>query len=160
MAKLSIHDEPVDNTAIARPPGQKAQMTQEMAAEIKTASKPKSLGKNLPQLWFGRTPWLIVGRHAQGTFTECRITNAAAQFADWERRNQADLRMLVAVLGQLREAVKSNGGKHCVAICEKKLFPPVIEVFQSTTAKMAVPDNLRGKIWDAEAGGHPKGSTH
>ena len=131
-------------------------MVQEMAAEIKTASKLKSLGKNLPQLWFGRTPWLIVGRHTQGTFEELRVTNAEANFVDWESRNQANLRTLVAVLGQLREAVKDNGGKHCVALCEKNTLPPAIRVFPSTVAKKAVPDDLRGKLWNSEVGGPSK----
>ncbi|KAJ1333092.1 RAT1-interacting protein [Microdochium nivale] len=159
MDRLSINNGQRDNTTSIRSPGQKAPMAQEMAAELKTASKPKALGKSMPQLWFGRTPWLIVGHHAQGTFTECQITNVASKFPDWEDKNQADLRMLAAVLGQLREAIQGNGGKHCVAICEKKVFPPVIEVFPSTAMKMAVPDNLRGKLWDAKAGGHPTGSS-
>lgn len=150
MENLSLNDGPEENQAIIRPPGHGAPMVQEMAAEVKTASKLKSVSKNLPQVWFGRTPWLIVGHHAHGTFKELRVTNAAAQFADWESRNQTDLRMLVAVLGQLRETMEENGGGHCVALWEKTVLPPVIRVFPSTVAKAAVPDALRGKLWDSE----------
>ncbi|KAK8096101.1 hypothetical protein PG999_014123 [Apiospora kogelbergensis] len=152
MNNLKINNGPEDEPDIVKPLGQEPPMVQEMAAEIKTASKLKSLGKNLPQLWFGRTPWLIVGRHTQGTFEELRVTNAEANFVDWESRNQANLRTLVAVLGKLREAVKDNGGKHCVALCEKNTLPPAIRVFPSTVAKKAVPDDLRGKLWNSEAG--------
>ncbi|KAK6840247.1 hypothetical protein PG987_006113 [Apiospora arundinis] len=153
MDNLKINDGPKDEPTIVRPLGQEPPMLQEMAAEIKTTSKLRSLGKNLPQLWFGRTPWLIVGRHTQGTFEELRVTNAAATFGDWESRNQENLRMLVAVLGQLREAVKDNGGKQCVALYEKNMRPPVIRVFPSTVAKKAVPEDLRGKLWNSEVGG-------
>lgn len=52
------------------------------AAEIKTGLKAKTTGKYLPQLWFGRTPWLITGQHKQGTFNEARLINAVDEFEE------------------------------------------------------------------------------
>lgn len=150
MDQLSLRSAPTSNTTIPSQPGQKAPMPQNTAAEIKTTAKPRNLGKNLPQLWFGRTPWLIIGHHTKGTFTECPVTNVAEKFPGWEQQHQAGLRMLVSVLGQLREAVKKNGGGHCVAIYEKKVSPPVLQVFPSSSGKTAVPDNLKGRLWNAD----------
>lgn len=124
-------------------------MAQSLAAEIKTASKPKGPGMFMPQLWFGRTPWLIVGRHSDGCFEQIKITDTKSHFADWEGKQQTNLRKLAAVLAELREAVEANGGGNCVAICEKLkgTGPPVIKVFPSTVARKAVPDDLRAKLW-------------
>lgn len=155
MRNLAIGDGLAETPAAARPMDQRAPpMVQEMAAEIKTASKHKSLGQFLPQLWFGRTPWLIVGRHSEGTFQEVKITDAAAAFADWETRRQADLRRLVAILVRLRKAVEENGGEPCVALCEKAT-PPAIRVFPMEADRKAAPDHLRQRLWNAEEGGSP-----
>ncbi|KAF6825143.1 hypothetical protein CMUS01_09946 [Colletotrichum musicola] len=122
-----------------------------LAAEIKTAKvgKPKNMGTIMPQLWFGRTPWLIIGRHNDGLFEEVKITNTGSQFGDWEDKQQANLRKLAAVLAELREAVEANGGGNCVAICEKATAPPVIGVFPSTVARKAVPNDLRRQLWNS-----------
>ncbi|KAF6837178.1 hypothetical protein CPLU01_03290 [Colletotrichum plurivorum] len=127
-----------------------APMAQSLAAEIKTAKvgKSKSVGSFMPQLWFGRTPWLISGRHTGGCFTEVKFTDTGSQFGDWEDRQQTNLRKLVTVLDQLRGAVEANGGGHCVAICEKATAPPVIRVFPSTVDRKAVPDDLRRRLWN------------
>ncbi|KDN60491.1 hypothetical protein CSUB01_11571 [Colletotrichum sublineola] len=150
MNQLSVSDRTVDNTAAIESPTRRAPMAQATAAEIKTASKKRSLGAYLPQVWFGRTPWLIVGRHTSGSFEELKITNIEAQFVDWESRHQTELRMLVAVLAQLRKSVKENGGKHCVAVYEKSTVSPVIRVFPSIIARKAIPDDLRRRLWDSE----------
>lgn len=154
MGSLTMADAPAETPVAARPVAPSAApMAQETAAEMKTATKPKSLGQLLPQLWFGRTPWLIVGRHSGGTFQEVQITDAAAAFADWETRRQPDLRRLVAVLGRLRKAVEESGGGPCVALYEKTPGAPVIRVFPMAGDRKAVPDHLRRQLWDATEGG-------
>ena len=120
---------------------------QSQAAEIKTSTQFKGPGTYLPQLRFGRTPWLIVGRHTSGTFEEVRVTNVADRFEEWETKNQAELRKLVAVLTELREAVK-NEGRSCVAIYERGSAPHAIKIFASVTGKRALPDELIHEFWD------------
>ncbi|KAI8233395.1 geranylgeranyl pyrophosphate synthetase [Colletotrichum sp. SAR 10_96] len=130
-------------------------MAQSMAAEIKTTTKPKGPSAYMPQLWFGRTPWLIIGQHENGTFAQLKITNTAALFTSWEERNQVDLRKLVTALARLREAVTEHGGSHCVAIYEKTANTPEIKVYPSSAVKKAVPDDLRRMLWDSWSTGPP-----
>lgn len=149
MGKLSVADSADD----AEPTTgcQARSMPQSTAAELKTRSKFSGTGSHMPQLWFGRTPWLIVARHTNGTFEEIRIHHAAAQFAEWEDKNQTALRKLVTVLTRLGEVVKTKGG-NCVAICDKGSASPVIKVFGSTTNKQALPRDLIRKFWSSPDG--------
>ncbi|KAK0368367.1 hypothetical protein CLIM01_14274 [Colletotrichum limetticola] len=142
MGAPSMSDGLVNSVSLIEPSAQRP-MAQAMAAEIKTASKPRSMGTYLPQVWFGRTPWLIIGRHTGRTFEELKT-----HFEAWEGKQQNDLRRLVTVLSQWRGAVEQNGGSHCVAVCEKNEFPPLIRVFPSMVTKKAIPDELRHKLWD------------
>ncbi|MBE3048032.1 hypothetical protein IMZ48_37095 [Candidatus Bathyarchaeota archaeon] len=121
---------------------------QSTAAEIKTGTKSKSVGTYLPQLWFGRTPWLIIGQHKEGTFDRIRVIKAADHFGEWESKRQDELQRLVAVLSQLREAVRMDG-RSCVAVYEKTSKPPVIAVFALTSDKRALPDDLISGFWDS-----------
>ncbi|KAM4062164.1 geranylgeranyl pyrophosphate synthetase [Hirsutella rhossiliensis] len=122
-------------------------MPQSAAAEVKTAGKYKSSGTYLPQLWFGRTPWLIVGRHVDGTFTNVTFNNVAAEFTDWETRQQVHLQKLVTVLVRLKEVVRRNGARACVAICERGLRPRIIKIFAAKEDAKALPDDLIAKFW-------------
>ena len=111
-----------------RTTGQARLASQSTAAEIKTSVKPKPLGAYLPQLWFGRTPWLIIGYHTNGIFTEVKVTDARARFIDWENKHQTKLLKLVSLLTELREVVRKHPGGNCIAIC-KKGFPLAIKIF-------------------------------
>ena len=60
-------------------------------AEIKTRGpSPLRLGRIMPQLWLGRTPYLIEGIHERGNgvFRRVDILNVAKKFPAWEKRNQ------------------------------------------------------------------------
>lgn len=141
MDRLSVV--PAANTKVI----QQQAMPQSSAAEIKALAKTKSMGKYLPQLWFGRTPWFIVGRHVDGTFHEVKITDAKAHFVDWETKHQHELQKLVVILTRLREAVRKNGGRNCVAICEKTSMPRAIKIFASTIRRRALPDDSIREFW-------------
>ncbi|KAK1466478.1 hypothetical protein CTAM01_17015 [Colletotrichum tamarilloi] len=154
MGRLAVGDGPGEVAASPKLPTQPS-MAQATAAEIKTAIKPKSPSAYMPQLWFGRTPWLIIGQHANGTFEQLKITHVAARFTNWEERHQADLRKLVTVLAHLRQAVEEHGGRHCVAIYEKTAKTPEIKVYSSCVVKQAVPDDLRRKLWKSQINGPP-----
>ncbi|KXH68194.1 hypothetical protein CSAL01_11478 [Colletotrichum salicis] len=150
IGRLAVEDGP-GVIAPAPQPSTQPPMAQATAAEIKTASKPKSPSAYMPQLWFGRTPWLIVGQRVNGTFEQLKVTDTAALLTNWEERHQANLRKLVTVLALLREAVRENGGRHCVAMHEKTSETPEIKVYPSCSAKQAVPDDLRRMLWDSSS---------
>ncbi|KAK2054167.1 hypothetical protein LY76DRAFT_523053, partial [Colletotrichum caudatum] len=153
MGRLAVEDGP-GGAAAPQPPTQPP-MAQATAAEIKTATKPKSPSAYMPQLWFGRTPWLIIGQHAKGTFEKLKITDTAALFTSWEESHQADLRKLITVLARLREAVRENGSSHCVAIYEKTAESASIKVYPSSIVKKALPDDLGRMLWDSWSSGPP-----
>lgn len=129
-----------------RTTGQARTPSQSTAAEIKTSVKPKPPGAYLPQLWFGRTPWLIIGYHTDGVFTEVKVTDAGARFIDWENKHQTKLLKLVSLLTELRKVVRKHGGGNCIAICEKG-SPPAIKIFTSGVSQRALPDDLISKFW-------------
>ncbi|KAK6213490.1 hypothetical protein QIS74_09492 [Colletotrichum tabaci] len=120
-------------------------MPQSTTAEIKSAAKVRPLSWRMPQLWFGRTPWLIIGHHTDGKFHDVKITDAAAHFADWETKHQTALRKLATVLGELRAAVRGNGGRQSAAVFERG--SGTIRVFDLASDRQAVPEDLREKLW-------------
>ena len=124
---------------------------QSSAAELKARAKSGGLLKHMPQLWFGRTRWLIIGHHENGTVTEVKVTNAADRFVEWETKYQVNLRMLVATLSQLREAVRKANGINCVAIYKPNTKPKTIEVFASLVSKPPLPQEMIPAFWDCKA---------
>lgn len=64
-------------------------------AELKTFHGEKfCIEKYLPQLWFGRTPNLLVGTHIDGTFHKLEAINVASRLLEWETKHQEELRKL------------------------------------------------------------------
>ncbi|KAI0466853.1 hypothetical protein F4859DRAFT_518689 [Xylaria cf. heliscus] len=122
-------------------------MPQSTTAEIKTGRRNQSPSRSLPQLWFGRTPWLIRGSHVEGTFHNIDITNVEAKFLTWETNYQDDLRRMVSLLSQLRETVSNSGFKRCIATCEKPIRPLELKIFAATREDEALPKDLIGKFW-------------
>ncbi|KAK2025929.1 hypothetical protein LX32DRAFT_702301 [Colletotrichum zoysiae] len=121
-------------------------MDQSTTAELKSTCSEKRIKQVMPQLWFGRTPWLIVGRHTNGTFDDVKITNVTEEFAEWEATKQEALRKLVTLLEELRTAIRRNGGRPCAAVLERR--SGVIGVFDLMNNNQAVPADLRQKLWN------------
>lgn len=141
---------PESSTSNSNPPGQPTRanvMQQSTAAELKSSSKNKSLNSVLPQLWFGRTPWLITGHHIAGTFDKISVTDAAAHFERWETERQLDLQKLATVLVELRDAVRKNEGKGCAAVYEKGVGARVIKVCALDKSRK-VPDDIVRSFWN------------
>ncbi|KAI0112275.1 hypothetical protein GGR51DRAFT_557459 [Nemania sp. FL0031] len=153
IGKLSIGGDSGSNkVALGQHCGVKEElkvMPQFTVAEIKTSSKDHLTRSVLPQLWFGRTPWLIIGHHVNGTFDKVNIKNAEAEFAAWETQHQNKLQKLVSLISQLRELVKKNGFKRCIATCEKRTRPRELKIFASTREDGALPADLIRKFWHA-----------
>jgi uncharacterized protein YigE (DUF2233 family) len=107
----------------------------------------------LPQLWFGRTPYLITGHHTNGTFDSVNISQVRDQFEDWERKeaNQNALRKLASLLSQLREAVKRAKEKACIGIYERSVKPVALHVFVSKQGRKPLPEHVVMKYWAGPA---------
>lgn len=104
----------------------------------------------LPQLWFGRTRCLIVGRHDNGTFNEVRVHDLGEQLEAWEKVdvNQEALQKMAVLLSRLRDIVRANEAKSCVLICEKAVKPPVLRVHASTSGRGPLPATVVEKFWN------------
>ncbi|KAJ6787649.1 hypothetical protein PWT90_06884 [Aphanocladium album] len=125
----------------------KATMPQSAAAEIKSTQKSKSPKKYLAQLWFGRTPWLLIGKHTKGRFESMDVLDVSKTFPQWEETHQTKLRKLATLLQQLRSAVQSSGGQNCIAVCEKPPGSRAIEIFTSQMERGALPAELQERFW-------------
>lgn len=129
-------------------------MLQSTVAELKTFTAGKNLPKDrklkkshLPQFWFGRTPWLIMGYHAEGAFFKTKVTNVQQRYENWETNNQEDLRKLAGLLGQLREAVRASGEQRCAAVYEHESGLPVLKVYRVSKQGALVSDEVLRHFW-------------
>lgn len=125
---------------------------QASVAELKSrkdhSSKPKP--NWLPQLWFGRTRYLIAGHHENGTFDEVHVHDLREQLEAWEKVevNQEALQKMAVLLSRLRNIVRANEAKSCVVICEKAVKPPVLRVHASTSGRRPLPATVVEKFWN------------
>lgn len=145
LSGLSISTvESIKTTAAAMTP-------QSATAELKSAKYPKSKGKYMPQLWFGRTPWLIIGSHNDGVFHSVDVTHAASSFSQWETQHQNGLRKLATLIRELRDAALQNKRSSLVAIYQKNESPKAIKLFMSRQRRGALPEELVTQFWGAAA---------
>ncbi|ROV91345.1 hypothetical protein VMCG_09679 [Cytospora schulzeri] len=125
---------------------------QTSVAELKSHTINKGRPKAIPQLWFGRTRYLITGYHQSGIFAEVKVDDLSKNLVDWENKeaNQNGLRKMTLLLSRLRDVVGMTEGKDCVAIYEKGVGS-ALRVFVSTSGKGPLPDSIIEKFWEAEA---------
>ncbi|KAK3693158.1 geranylgeranyl pyrophosphate synthetase [Podospora appendiculata] len=125
-------------------------MPQSTAAELKTSKPGKtSIGAYLPQLWFGRTPWLIVGSHNEGTFLDTKVTNVEQRLKQWETERQDELRKLVTLLAELREALRGRGGQRFAVVYEKGETSRVLKMYKLVDQgkPAALDESILGGFW-------------
>jgi hypothetical protein len=127
---------------------------QSQSMEIKTRSKPSPISKFLPQLWFGRTPYLARAYHVNGTFQRCTVKKCLKDFEEWEQtpKIQLALQKMVSVISQLRDITNKTPGKACIAICERCDKPLKLKVFAAKEATKALPEAVITKFWVGKAG--------
>jgi hypothetical protein len=116
-------------------------------AEIKTRTRMVMLAETLPQLWFGRTPYLLHATHNDGTFAEVERINAGERFEGWEKQHQVALQKMVSLIGLLKEVAREAKNGACIVVCRKEMKPLVIEVFESTTGRAVLPEEIVKKYW-------------
>lgn len=124
---------------------------QASVAELKSIFKKRSGLKKLPQLWFGRTRYLIKGYHKQGLFNRLQVDDCREALIDWENdeANQAALQKMALLLSRLRDIVSMTHGKACVAIYEKGVENCALRVFASRSERGPLPYSIIDKFWKA-----------
>ena len=103
-------------------------------AEIKTGKKSKS--KILSQMWFGRTPYLIRGRHSKGTFDRIDIKCLDMDLIEWENKseNQLTLRKMAGLISELRNEVKKTDNNAAILIFQRH-YPDNINIYRRSGRK-------------------------
>jgi hypothetical protein len=122
---------------------------QTSVAELKSICRKRSGLKKLPQLWFGRTRYLIKGYHKQGLFNRLQVDDCREALVAWENdeANQVALQKMALLLSRLRDIVSMTHGKACVAIYEKGVENCALRVFASRSERGPLPYSIIDKFW-------------
>ncbi|KAK5113790.1 hypothetical protein LTR62_003174 [Meristemomyces frigidus] len=113
-------------------------------AELK-AKKKVQTSQALPQLWFGRTPYLITGRHVDGKVEKIMCTHAAELFVGWEVQHQGSLRKMVNLLAWLREKV--GGMKKGRAVLVHDNSGGELQILEGVGLEAVLPAEVIKKYW-------------
>ncbi|KAF2196025.1 hypothetical protein GQ43DRAFT_384216, partial [Delitschia confertaspora ATCC 74209] len=118
-------------------------------AEIK-AKKSHQVSQTMPQLWFGRTPYLLTGHNVDGVVHKISCTHAALEFRDWEKKNQETLRKLVGLLEMIIDVVKKTEKRAAVLVCEQKGGP--IRILEKVNVAGVLSEEMCEEFWDEKVG--------
>ena len=113
-------------------------------AEIK-ARKTVKINECMPQLWFGRTPYLLTGLHTGGVFCSVNYSHIGPQFLDWEIANQERLRKLVSLLAEIRRVVGETKSGAAALVCEKK--GANIQILKTKNDMSVLPKEIQIQYW-------------
>lgn len=122
-------------------------------AEIK-AHKTEKRSASMPQLWFGRTPYLLTGKHDKGVVHSISCTNVGMHFKEWEAANQDKLRKLVSLLMELKCIVRETKGRAAILVCKHKGAP--LQIFKAKNQTSVLPTNILVKHWGLGTGENSK----
>lgn len=118
-------------------------------AEIKVG-KTEKISTSLPQLWFGRTPYLLTGKHDTGVVHSVSSTHVGLRFKEWEAANQDKLRKLVSLLTKIKCIVRETEGGAAILLCEHRWAP--LQIFRTKNKAGVLPKDILVKHWDIGAG--------
>ncbi|KAJ4413026.1 hypothetical protein N0V82_008614 [Gnomoniopsis sp. IMI 355080] len=120
-------------------------------AELATMSKFGKGGK-IPQMWLGRTPYLIESLHKANTFTDVKVTHCAAHLATYEQHHQPALQKLVTAIKMLTHFTLRAAGRHGIAVCTKEALPRrTLRVFEAADQpESPVPLGIQRRFWDCD----------
>jgi hypothetical protein len=124
---------------------------QSTIAELKTSKK--STTKIMPQMWFGRTPYLIRGLHDHGVFEKLVISRVGDNFQSWETEleNQTALRKMVGLIARVRNLLV-DAEEHAAIMIFQKDQPGKLRVLRRTRVKMPLPDEIVREFWSGNTG--------
>jgi hypothetical protein len=113
-----------------------------LTIELKSNEKVKPM----EQMWLGRTPNAFLGRCKAGVLKQAVVEKAsAADFEEWEKKNQASLRKLAWLLRELRGVVKMTSEGSAVLVAMGKGQP--MEVYEVKTKVGALPEEIVERFW-------------
>ncbi|KAJ4366752.1 hypothetical protein N0V95_000081 [Ascochyta clinopodiicola] len=116
----------------------------EKLAELK-AHKVERTGQAMPQLWFGRTPYLITGKHTDGIVHTISCNNAGEKFEAWEEKNQDTLRKLVSLITELKTITSTTKDRTAIVLCKEKGAP--LTVFSTKQTVPVLPADITKRHW-------------
>lgn len=122
----------------------------ETLAELKT-HKTERISKTMPQLWFGRIPYLITGKHVVGVIQSISYTHVEERFRDWENSNQETLRKLVSLLRELKCIVSAMKSHTAIVVCQRRGAP--LTVFSAKKSIAVLPTDIIERHWQQEVNG-------
>ncbi|KAJ0103912.1 hypothetical protein J7T55_004237 [Diaporthe amygdali] len=110
--------------------------------------------RKMPQLWFGRVPFLIRGTYIDGSFTEVDVIYHATSFIPYENEIQPRLQKLVSLISTLRESAKNATDQRCIVICDKTVQPIELRIFEyHRTPPLPVPVDIQRHFWTSNETG-------
>jgi hypothetical protein len=107
----------------------------------------------MPQMWFGRTPYLIRGLHDHGVFEKLVISRVGDNFQSWETEleNQTALRKMVGLIARVRNLLV-DAEEHAAIMIFQKDQPGKLRVLRRTRVKMPLPDEIVREFWSGNIG--------
>ncbi len=125
-------------TSIPVPPSQ--------LAEIKTRKVIK-MHQLLPQLWFGRTPYLLLGKLSNGRVQAIDTTYVEPSFSAWETTSQDKLQKLAGLLAELKRVTHGTKSRAAILLCEEN---NALQIFEATKDVDALPQEVVEKHWSKD----------
>ncbi len=122
-----------------------------LLAELK-AHKTVRINQALPQLWFGRTPYLITGKHIKGTVHSISYDQVGQKFEAWETTHQSTLRKLVDLLRRLKQTVGAMQHRSAILVCQQK--GAALEIFSEKHKSYVLPLDIVGQYWKSGTDGN------
>lgn len=117
-------------------------------AELKT-HKTTRINKAIPQLWFGRTPYLITGQHIEGSVHSVSCDHVEEKLEAWETTHQNALRKLVSLLKELKQIVGSMEDRTAILMCQWKGAP--LKIFSEKRKSEVLPSDIVDRHWNEGA---------
>jgi hypothetical protein len=113
-------------------------------AELKT-HKTARVNKAKPQLWFGRTPYLITGKHVEGTVHSVSCDHVGEKFEAWETTHQGRLRKLVKLLRELKQVVGAMENRTAILVCQRR--GSSLRIFSEKQTSEVLPSDIADRHW-------------
>ncbi|KAI9671510.1 MAG: hypothetical protein M1817_003562 [Caeruleum heppii] len=146
--KLSDEEHPVVGSPLEIQSGGR-EIDQAAMMEIKTRGLYRGLDIQtvLPSLWLSQTPNLVIALHSRDVFTNIDIHDLTTEIAEWETREQLQLKKLNAVLRRLIQIAKETKTKKCLV---RKRAVGGIQIYElPIDERKVLPEDLC-KLWDPE----------
>jgi hypothetical protein len=102
----------------------------------------------MPQLWFGRTLYLIRGVYHRGFFEKLVISRVNDDFQSWETdvKHQVALRKMAGLISYIRDLLVEADEDTVIMIFQKD-HPGRLRLFRRISIRPPLPDEIVQKFW-------------